>query len=48
VTTLPNDTGVVVRLLGERVETVRSGLLTAWDAARRDLTGARAPERRRY
>lgn len=48
VTTLPNDAGVVVRLLGDRVETVRAGLLAAWDTARHELIGAPSPDRRRY
>jgi urease accessory protein len=47
-TALPNDAGVVVRALGERVETVQTALRAAWDQARQDLLNTAAPSRRKY
>lgn len=47
-TALPNEAGVAVRVLGDRAETVRAGLVAAWDVARRELVGAPAPDRRTY
>ena len=47
-TALPNDAGVVVRALGDRAETVGEALHAAWDVARRELLGSRAPSGRRY
>ncbi|MEA5406706.1 urease accessory protein UreD [Haloarculaceae archaeon H-GB2-1] len=43
-TTLPNGAGVVVRALGDRSETVSTALHGAWDAARRELLDAPAPD----
>ncbi|MFA9516407.1 urease accessory protein UreD [Halopenitus sp. H-Gu1] len=45
---LPNGSGVAVRALGDRAETVQTSLHAAWDAARRDLIGAPAASGRKY
>ncbi|RBY83791.1 urease accessory protein UreD [Geodermatophilus sp. TF02-6] len=44
---LPYDAGLVVRILGPSSLPVRSALHTAWDTARRHLTGAPAPDLRK-
>lgn len=46
-TTLPNDAGVVVRILGHQTEPVNETLTAAWDEARRHLLGVGAPEGRK-
>jgi urease accessory protein len=46
--TLPNDAGVWVRVLGQRTESVIESVHAAWDEARRALIDAPAPEMRRY
>lgn len=47
-TALPNDAGVAVRALGNRAETVRATLHSAWDHARAVLLDAAAPAGRKY
>jgi urease accessory protein len=44
---LPNDCGVSVKLLGPTSKAVKSALETAWNAARLQLLGAPAPNRRK-
>ncbi|MFB6173694.1 MAG: urease accessory protein UreD [Halobacteriales archaeon] len=46
--TLPNDAGVWVRVLGDRTESVTRTLHAAWDEARTALVGAPAPDLRKY
>lgn len=46
-TRLPNDTGVVVRAVGHRAESVTATLRNGWDAARTALLGVGAPDSRR-
>ncbi|SFC06304.1 urease accessory protein [Halobiforma haloterrestris] len=48
VSTLPLESGVIVRLLGRREADVTETLRAAWDAARRTLLGVGAPADRRY
>jgi urease accessory protein len=47
VTELPNDSGVVVKLLGPSSKTVNAALTTAWSAARLELLGTPAPHLRK-
>jgi len=46
-TALPNDAGVVARMVSETTAGARRAKRAAWDAARRRLLGAPAPPRRR-
>jgi len=46
-TELPNGTGVAVRALGDRAETVQATLHAAWDRARRELLDVPAPSGRK-
>ncbi|RJT07461.1 urease accessory protein UreD [Halococcus sp. IIIV-5B] len=48
VTALPNDAGVMVRLLTERSEQAQTMIRNAWDTARRFLLNVGAPALRRY
>ena len=48
VSTLPRDSGAVVRLLGRREADVTAALRSAWDETRRRLLGVGAPADRRY
>ncbi|APW99493.1 urease accessory protein ureD [Halobiforma lacisalsi AJ5] len=48
VSTLPRESGVIVRLLGRREADVTETLRAAWDAARRTLLGVGVPADRRY
>jgi urease accessory protein len=45
--TLPNDSGVVLRILGPTSQTVAATLHAAWNAARLVVLGAPAPDRSR-
>ena len=44
---LPNDSGVVVRLLGPASKAVRAALRSAWSSVRLELIGAPAPDLRK-
>lgn len=46
--TLPRGAGVAVRALGGRASEVDEALDAAWDEARTELTGAGAPDMRKY
>lgn len=47
VSLLPSDCGVGVRILGPTSATVQAAVRVAWDAARRELLGAPAPDLRK-
>lgn len=46
--TLPNDSGILVRLLGHRAPDVNDGLYDAWDEIRQLIFGVDAPNQRKY
>lgn len=46
--TLPNDAGILVRLLGHRAPDVSDGLYDAWDEIREIIFGVGAPNPRKY
>jgi urease accessory protein len=46
-TPLPNDAGLLIRATGETTDPVREQLRAGWDAARQQLVGTGAPDRRK-
>jgi urease accessory protein len=46
--TLPNDSDILVRLLGHRAPDVNDGLYDAWDEIRQLIFGVNAPNQRKY
>lgn len=47
VSELPNECGVIVRILGSRSQVVRAALLDCWNASRQMLIGVPAPDLRK-
>jgi urease accessory protein len=48
VSALPDDKGIVLRILGHRSADVTSTVTAAWDETRQELLGVGAPDDRRY